>query len=168
MGGCNGPARSEACPNPNGPDLDIGNSPILKTLPNGKRALIVAPSRGTSSRWIRITKAPCSIAFCRPLGKPSPWVADGAAESSGAAPRTIRMLLRSRRGSGTGRAARSNTGEKAGRSHRRRADPLVLAHRRYIPGVVFEGASNGRLFCAFDDGRKIHLGFQHRAGSCNA
>ena len=40
MGGCNGPARSEACPTPMGPDMDIGNSPILKTLPNGKRVLI--------------------------------------------------------------------------------------------------------------------------------
>ena len=39
MGGCNGPQKSEACPNPIGPDMDIGNSPILKTLPNGKRIL---------------------------------------------------------------------------------------------------------------------------------
>src|SRR5437016_12888999 len=40
MGGCNGPVKSEACPTPMGPDMDIGNSPILKTLPNGKRVLI--------------------------------------------------------------------------------------------------------------------------------
>ena len=40
MGGCNGPNRSEACPTPMGPDMDIGNSPILTTLPNGKRALL--------------------------------------------------------------------------------------------------------------------------------
>ena len=40
MGGCNGAVRSEACPNPLGPDMDIGNSPILKTLPNGKRVLL--------------------------------------------------------------------------------------------------------------------------------
>ena len=30
MGGCNGPNESEACPNPMGPDMDIGNSPILR------------------------------------------------------------------------------------------------------------------------------------------
>src|SRR5262249_3371164 len=41
MGGCNGSVKSEACPNPLGPDMDIGNSPILKTLPNGKRVLLV-------------------------------------------------------------------------------------------------------------------------------
>ena len=40
MGGCNGPVKSEACPTPMGPDMDIGNSPILKTLPGGKRVLI--------------------------------------------------------------------------------------------------------------------------------
>ena len=40
MGGCSGPVKSDACPNPMGPDMDIGNSPILKTLPNGKRVLI--------------------------------------------------------------------------------------------------------------------------------
>ena len=40
MGGCNGPTKSEACPTPMGPDMDIGNSPILKTLPNGKRVLL--------------------------------------------------------------------------------------------------------------------------------
>jgi polyvinyl alcohol dehydrogenase (cytochrome) len=40
MGGCDGPNASEACPKPMGPDMDIGNSPILKTLQNGKRVLI--------------------------------------------------------------------------------------------------------------------------------
>src|SRR5687768_16093392 len=41
MGGCGGATRSEACPSPMGPDFDIGNSPILVTLPGGKRALLV-------------------------------------------------------------------------------------------------------------------------------
>src|SRR5688572_1478385 len=41
MGGCGGATRSEACPSPMGPDFDIGNAPILVTLPGGKRALLV-------------------------------------------------------------------------------------------------------------------------------
>jgi polyvinyl alcohol dehydrogenase (cytochrome) len=41
MGGCGGPTRSEACPSPMGPDFDIGNSPILVNLPTGRRALFV-------------------------------------------------------------------------------------------------------------------------------
>ena len=35
-----------ACPNPNGPDLDISVPPVLKTLPNGKRVLIAGTKRG--------------------------------------------------------------------------------------------------------------------------
>jgi polyvinyl alcohol dehydrogenase (cytochrome) len=31
MGGCTGTERSDACPTPMGPDMDIGNSPILVT-----------------------------------------------------------------------------------------------------------------------------------------
>ena len=46
MGGCNGPVKSEACTTPLGPDMDIGNSPILKTLPNGKRVLITGTKDG--------------------------------------------------------------------------------------------------------------------------
>ena len=41
MGGCAGPNKGEQCPSTMGPDYDIGNSPILTTLPNGKRALFV-------------------------------------------------------------------------------------------------------------------------------
>ena len=40
MGGCNRPQKSEACPEVLGPDMDIGNSPILTTAPNGKRVLL--------------------------------------------------------------------------------------------------------------------------------
>src|SRR5258705_13320270 len=46
MGGCTLPTRGDACPSPNGPDMDIGNSPILKTLPNGKRVLIAGTKGG--------------------------------------------------------------------------------------------------------------------------
>ena len=45
MGGC-GPNKSENCPVNPGPDLDIGNSPILKTMPDGKRILLTAAKDG--------------------------------------------------------------------------------------------------------------------------
>src|SRR5262249_61767208 len=41
-----GPVKSEACPSPMGPDMDIGNSPILKKLPSGKRVLITGTKGG--------------------------------------------------------------------------------------------------------------------------
>jgi polyvinyl alcohol dehydrogenase (cytochrome) len=46
LGGCNGASKTENCPSVNGPDLDIGNSPILKALPGGRRLLIAATKDG--------------------------------------------------------------------------------------------------------------------------
>ena len=46
MGGCGPNNKSENCPVNPGPDLDIGNSPILKTLPDGKRILLTAAKDG--------------------------------------------------------------------------------------------------------------------------
>src|SRR5258708_20684937 len=40
MGGCIGAAKSKACPTVMAPDADIGNSPILRPLPDGLRVLI--------------------------------------------------------------------------------------------------------------------------------
>lgn len=47
MGGCNGDQRTDNCPKVNGPDQDIGNSPILRDLPGGKRVLIFGMKDGT-------------------------------------------------------------------------------------------------------------------------
>ena len=46
LGGCNGPTKTDNCPDDNGPDLDIGNSPILKTLPSGKRVVLSGAKDG--------------------------------------------------------------------------------------------------------------------------
>jgi len=49
MGGCGGannPNKSKACPEVMGPDADIGNSPILRTLPDGRRVLIAGTKDG--------------------------------------------------------------------------------------------------------------------------
>jgi polyvinyl alcohol dehydrogenase (cytochrome) len=46
MGGCNGPNKSKACPQVMGPDADIGNSPVLSTLADGKRVLIAGTKGG--------------------------------------------------------------------------------------------------------------------------
>jgi polyvinyl alcohol dehydrogenase (cytochrome) len=46
MGGCSGSNKTENCPAVQGPDLDIGNSPILRTLPDGRRILLAATKDG--------------------------------------------------------------------------------------------------------------------------
>ena len=47
MGGCNGDARTDNCPKVNGPDQDIGNSPILRDLPGGKSVVVFGMKNGT-------------------------------------------------------------------------------------------------------------------------
>lgn len=46
MGGCFGAEKSKACPEKMGPDADIGNSPILTTLDDGRRVLIAGTKGG--------------------------------------------------------------------------------------------------------------------------
>ena len=45
LGGCER-QKTEACPKHPGPDYDIGNSPILRTLPGGQRVLMVGTKDG--------------------------------------------------------------------------------------------------------------------------
>ncbi len=47
VGGCSGPTKSEACPKVQGPDADFGSSPILRTLPNGRRILVAGQKSGS-------------------------------------------------------------------------------------------------------------------------
>jgi polyvinyl alcohol dehydrogenase (cytochrome) len=47
MGGCNGDTRTDNCPKVNGPDQDIGNSPILRDLSSGKSVVVFGMKNGT-------------------------------------------------------------------------------------------------------------------------
>jgi polyvinyl alcohol dehydrogenase (cytochrome) len=47
MGGCNGAQRTDNCPKVNGPDQDIGNSPILRDMPGGKSVIVFGKKDGT-------------------------------------------------------------------------------------------------------------------------
>jgi polyvinyl alcohol dehydrogenase (cytochrome) len=159
MGGCNGPVKSEACPNPMGPDMDIGNSPILKTLPNGKRVLMT----GTKSMDVigldpddkgkllyRVNANGEPINGGRGRGGTIVW--GGAADD-----RHVYY--------GLGRAGlaalRQDNGERVwlfspappaggGRGTSLGAAPTAIA------GVVFEGAENGMLYAvSATDGKPI-------------
>jgi polyvinyl alcohol dehydrogenase (cytochrome) len=159
MGGCNGPARSEACPTPLGPDMDVGNSPILKTLPNGKRLLLVGTkdadvialdpdSNGKLVYRINVAGAPIGGG----RGGRGTIVWGGAADDQnvyyGAASAGLA-------------AVRQATGDRVwtftppppasgGRGAQLGAAPTAIA------GVVFEGASDGKLYAvAAADGKVL-------------
>ena len=149
MGGCNGAVKSEACPSPMGPDMDIGNSPILKALPNGKRVLIAGTKSGDvfaldpddNGRLLyRINAMGGPTGGGR--GSRGSIVWGGAADGE---------LVYYGLGAGGLAAIRPATGERAwlftpppppggGRGAQLGAAPTA------IPGVVFEGASDGKLY----------------------
>lgn len=160
MGGCgNGPNRSEACPTPMGPDLDIGNSPILKTLPNGKRVLMTGTKTGEmfgldpdnkGALLYRVTATGEAATGAR--GGRGSMVWGGAVDDQ--------HVYYGAGGAGLV-AFRPETGERVwsftapapaagGRGASLGAAPTA------IPGVVFQGASNGMLYAiSAADGKQL-------------
>jgi len=157
MGGCTLPTRGDACPSPNGPDLDIGNSPILKTLPNGKRVLITGTKTGevfgldpdnNGALVFRVSATGAPATGARGAGS---IVWGGAVDD-----RHVYYGV-----SGIGLTAlRPASGERVwvftppapagGRGGLLGAAPTA------IPGVVFEGASNGMLYAvSAADGKQL-------------
>jgi polyvinyl alcohol dehydrogenase (cytochrome) len=166
MGGCSGTERSEACPTPMGPDMDIGNSPILVTLPDGKRALLggtksadvfaLDPDNGgallyrvnTAGGPINVSgrAARGSIVWGGATDGQQVYYGAGAAGLVAVTPQSGEVvwsflgppLTAGARGTGLGAA------------------PTV------IPGVVFEGAADGRLFAVSSADGKLLWQFNTR------
>jgi polyvinyl alcohol dehydrogenase (cytochrome) len=158
MGGCNGPAKSEACPEQMGPDMDIGNSPILRTLPNGKRVLIAGTKGGDvfgldpdnkGALLYRVNVGGAAVGTNR--GGRGSVVWGGAIDDQyvyyGAGGAGLVAL-----NPATGERvwAFTTTPPAGGRGSSLGAAPTV------IPGVVFEGASDGRLYAvSAADGKQL-------------
>jgi polyvinyl alcohol dehydrogenase (cytochrome) len=155
MGGCNGPARSEACPTPMGPDLDIGNSPILKNLGGGKRALFVGTKQG---HVIALDPDNNGALLYRRLASTGQPVVEGGGRGGniiwGGAADDQNVYY----GAGGAGLVAFNlaTGEKAWAFTAPQGGGSLGAAPTVIPGVVFQGSSNGRLFAVnATDGKQI-------------
>ena len=161
MGGCNGPNKSEACPNPMGPDMDIGNSPMLRTLPNGKRVLIA----GTKSADIFALDPDDNgklLYRIHPLGLPLHGNGRGRASIVWGGAADDRLAYYGIGGAGL-TAVQQGTGERvwlftppqpagAGRGR----GPSLGAAATAIPGVVFQGSSDGKLYAvSATDGKQL-------------
>lgn len=145
MGGCNGPTKSEACPTPMGPDLDIGNSPILKSLPGGKRVLLVGTKQG---HVIAVDPDNNGAPLYRVLSSTGQAVAEGGGAGGnivwgGAA--DDQNVYYGAGGSGLV-ALKLGTGEKVWAFKPPANGGALGAAPTAIPGVVFEGSSNGHLY----------------------
>src|SRR6185436_4628265 len=157
MGGCNGPTRSEACPSPMGPDFDIGNSPILVTLPNGKRA-VIAGAKNADVFALDPDDNGKLLYRVNPLGVPPGQFGRGRGSIVwGGATDGQRVYY----GTGaSGLAALNAEGASVwqftapGLSGRGNAG--LGAAPTVIPGVVFEGATDGQLFAvSAADGKQL-------------
>jgi len=147
MGGCNGPVRSEACPDPMGPDMDIGNSPILVTTPDGKR-LVFGGTKGAEV-----------FAVDPDAGGKLVYRVSPAAQSTDGAPRFGRASIvwggaadDARVYYGTGGGGLVAMDPDSGRTLWQ-FQPETPAGRSslgaaptVIPGVVFAGSTNGMLY----------------------
>jgi len=159
LGGCNGPELSAACPKVNGPDMDIGNSPILMSLAGGARVLL-AGTKAADVLAVDPDHNGALIYRVNPTGA-SPGgnyqVGAPAILWGGAADATQAYF-----GMGTGGLA----GIEAATGRTRwvfRPEPTqgtgvvsLGAAPTVMPGVVFEGSTQGLLYAvSAADGKEI-------------
>lgn len=155
MGGCNGPVRSEACPTPMGPDLDIGNSPILKALPDGKRVLLVGTKQG---HVIGLDPDNNGALLYRILASTGQPVVEGGGRGGsivwGGAADDQHIYYGSGQAGLT--AFKPATGEKAWAFTPPQGGGSLGAAPTVMPGVVFQASSNGRLYAvSSSDGKQL-------------
>jgi polyvinyl alcohol dehydrogenase (cytochrome) len=143
--------KSETCPDELGPDMDFGNAPILRTLPNGKSYIVIGQKDGHA--WGLDPDNKGAVVWSRQLGLG--WENGGGGMMWGsAADERLAYFPITRSDERLGLAAVDiATGAIAWR-----AKPPVGggAPITVMPGVVFQGTSTGTMY-AFStvDGRAL-------------
>ena len=153
LGGCSGASRTDNCPKDVGPDLDIGNSPILQVLPGGRRILIVGTKDGEviaidpdhAGKLVWRTDALPADANPRSSSAGIFWggAADGARVYYGLAAGAMAAVRLD-----DGKVVWTHTLSAAGSSN--------SAATTAIPGVAFVGGMDGKLHAlSTSDGREL-------------
>jgi polyvinyl alcohol dehydrogenase (cytochrome) len=158
MGGCAGQDRSEACPSPMGPDYDIGNSPILVTLPGGKRALFVG-TKGADVLALDPDNNGAVLFRVNPSGQPVGFTGRGRGSIVWGGAADARQVYYGMGAAGLG-ALQAADGKTAwvftAPGAGGRGGASLGAAPTAIPGVVFQGAGDGRLFAvSATDGKQL-------------
>lgn len=140
MGGCGGPNKSKACPQTMGPDADIGNSPVLSTLPDGKRVLIAGTKGG---EVFALDPDDRGKLLWRVAANPGGGGRGGIVWGGAADHEKIYYGL----GSGGMAALKMSSGQREWFQPINAAGALGgnNAAATLIPGVVFVGGTNGKL-----------------------
>jgi len=167
--------KSETCPDDLGPDMDFGNAPILRTLPNGRSFIVIGQKDGHA--WGLDPDKKGAVIWSRQLGLGFEGGGGGMMWGSAADTRFAYFPI-TRTDDRLGLAAVGlATGELAWR-----ATPAAggAAPVTAIPGVVFFGSSAGTVYAystidgkaiwTFDTAREFETvnGVQARGGTINA
>jgi polyvinyl alcohol dehydrogenase (cytochrome) len=150
--GCGPKSTSETCPQEVGPDFAIGTSPILRTLPGGRRVLAVGQKSGIA--W-GIDADDGAVLWQHRVGQGSPL---GGIEWGGAADDQLVYFpnadgLLGLKAAGGLAAIRLATGERVWwappiatcTDNSSKCIPSQSAAATLIPGVVFSGATDGMM-----------------------
>jgi polyvinyl alcohol dehydrogenase (cytochrome) len=161
--GCGPKSTSETCPQEVGPDFAVGTSPILKSLPGGRRILVVGQKSGIA--W-GINPDDGAVLWQHRVGQGSPlggieW--GGAADEQHVYYPNADGLLGNKAAGGLA-AIRIATGERVWWAppiplcpdNTPKCIPSQSAAATALPGVVFSGATDG-MMRAYDtrDGKVI-------------
>jgi polyvinyl alcohol dehydrogenase (cytochrome) len=153
--GCgSGPSTRDNCPDTVGPDFDFGNSPILRTLPNGKSLLVIGQKSGAA--WAIDPDKEGALVWERKVGKGS---ALGGVEWGSAADDRYGYFATADQQAGIAAGGLSALNLTTGEAVWHTAPPPVecpsgdracatqaqSAAITVIPGVVFSGATNGMM-----------------------
>lgn len=172
IGGCSGAHPPIACPKPLGPDRDIGNSPILRRLANGRRLVVFGTKDG---RVVALDPDRSGAVVWRVQAVPNPHdsmvgvLFGGAADSQTVYyPLAVGRMVAVDLATGAIRwsVPLNDEHEQSERPEQPEtarpngapalSSPSFSAAPTVIPGVVFVGGYDGRLIAlSTRDGRKL-------------
>jgi polyvinyl alcohol dehydrogenase (cytochrome) len=167
--------KSETCPDELGPDMDFGNAPILRTLPNGRALIVIGQKDGHA--WALDPDKEGEIVWSRQVGLGLDG-GGGAIMWGSAADNQLAYFPVTRASQPLGVAAlRLQSGEIAWRASPPEGGGAPVT---VIPGVLFFGASTGTVFAygtadgkalwQFDTAREFETvnGVPAKGGNINA
>jgi polyvinyl alcohol dehydrogenase (cytochrome) len=143
--------KSETCPAELGPDVDFGNAPMLKTLPNGRSLIVVGQKDGNA--WALDPDEKGKVVWSKLLGLGIDNGGGGMQWGSAADDQSAYFPL-TRGGVGLGLAA---VKLDSGQVEWRASPPLgSAAPATVIPGAVFSGSNTGTLYAySTQDGHEL-------------
>lgn len=158
MGGCGTKNRSPACPDPMGPDADIGNSPILTMLPGGRRVLTAGTKAGDIFGLDPDANGKLVYRVNPAGGKPGGTLSyEGGGILWGGAT-GLRYTFYGDGGAGL-MAIDPATGQRVWQFKPATGVRSFDAAPTTIPGVVFEGATDGMLYAVSETDGKLLWSF---------